>query len=452
MENNYRRKTMEQSFSKYIARNTKWNLFNLHWLNISLCFFVAVISILTFKMGLAKAAFEVSLFRNGNFAAPTQPGKLTARLKGFIVDKNAKGQEAIFILSHDGRTLATKSERERKVSLWDIATNKVKIEFRTSPPLVYRLAFSPDDLWFTASTPKGEVTVWDVRSGTIKTRFSTELKGDWVNVAIDWENWVVVTSNTYKPLIKLWDLRTGQIIRTLEHPPRQNPFSIFDSGREQETKDGATDLSFISHGQKLLSVSSLFSRIYVWDVKTGELEKTLVGGRPLLIREQRSHGNTIYDLALDPTGRYLATPSRDGTAALWDLRTMKWITSIEDFNGPVVCAAFSPDGRTLAATSGDQNRKVKLWDVQNNRLIATLTGFKKNVHLYNENFSPDGRIIAIPSAGSRMPGLKLYDTGTGQALASIDEALQPVAFNPDGRTMMTGGPKGEVLLWDLVRN
>lgn len=327
----------------------------------------------------------------------------------------------------------------------------MKAELRTSPPLISGFEFSPDDRWFTASTPKGEVSVWDVQSGAIKTRFTTESKGNWIELIIDWENWLIATSDQNKPFINLWDLRTGQLIRTLEHPPIQHPFNIFHPERERETKDAVNDLAFTLDGGKLLSTSFLLTRIYVWDVKSGKLEKTLISGRPSLSREGRSHGSTIYDMVVDPTGRRLVTASRDGTAGLWDLRTMEWITSIGDFGGPVLCAAFSPDGRTLAVASGDQNRKVKLWDVEGNRLIATLTGFKKDVHLYNNYFSPDGRIVVAPSIGSRKPGLKLWDARTGQLLAVVDEALQPVAFTPDGKTMLTGGPKGEVLFWDVSR-
>lgn len=376
---------------------------------------------------------------------------LTVKRRDSIVDDHARGQEALFVLSHDGRTLAIEKHKAPKIILWDLIAKEVKAELQTELPFVDVHGFSPDDQWFMASTPGGKVSVWDAQTGELKTHLVTGYKDFRAEVAIDWRNWLLATADKRKPLIKLWDLRTGQIVRTLEHPPRQNPFSIFDPGREMETKDSVTDLAFTLDGRKLLSNSFIFGRIYVWDVKSGEWEKTLIGGRPILLKYRLSHGNTIYNFVLDPTGRYLATSSRDGTAGLWDLRTMEWIASIGDFGGPVICVAFSPDGRTLAVTSADQNQKVKLWDIEGNRLISTLTGFKKDVYILNQSFSPDGRIVVVPSIGTRKPGLKLWDARTGQLLAVVDEALQPVAFTPDGKTMLTGGPKGEVLFWDLIR-
>lgn len=367
------------------------------------------------------------------------PQSLTIKRKSTIIDRSAK-YGVNFAISHDGRTLATTGSYN-KIVLWDIATEQAIAELQTGPPWAAHLLFSPDDRWFMACTPKGEASVWDAKTGELKARLATGYKTLFTQIAIDNSRWLLATSDLDKPLIKLWDLHTGKLIRTFEHPPRQNPYNIFHPERETETKDGATDPTFTLDGRKLLSVSFLFSRIYVWDLESGKLEKTL-----------GSHGSTIYRLVVDPTGRYLATTSRDRTASLWDLKTMELITSIGDFRGRVSSAAFGPDGRTLAVASADQDRKVKLWDVEGNRLIATLTGFKKNVVLFNENFSPDGKIVAVPSIGSYKPGLKLWDTKTGQLLATIDEAMQPVAFTPDGRTMLTGGPKSEVLLWDIVRN
>lgn len=404
---------------------------------------VALVLLASAYSELAVTASGALLPREKSAAACAQSPTLVVRRRDYLMDKNARGQEAIFFLSHNGQTLATKADQAQKVTLWNVATKDPKAELRTGARFVYYCAFSPDDRWFMAATLRGEVSVWNAQTGELKTHITVGYKGSHAHarVAIDWMNWLVAIGNSRKPLIDIWDLRTGQVIRTLEHPPRQNPFSIFHPEREPETKDDVTDLAFTLDGRKLLSVSFLFNRIYVWDLESGKLEKIL-----------GSHRNTIYDLVLDPGGQFLATPSRDGTAGLWDLRAMKWITSIGDFSGRVVCAAFSPDGRTLAATSGDWNQKVKLWDVEDNRLITTLTGFKKNVHLYNENFSPDGRIVVVPSIGSHKPGLKLWDARTGQLLAVVDDAAQPVAFTPDGNTMLTGGPKGEVLLWDVVRN
>lgn len=383
-----------------------------------------------------------TLLNQGEIVANrTRSQALTVKRRDSIVDEHGRNQDVSFFLSHDGRTLAIEKYKVHKIILWDLIVKRVKAELHTELPFVYVHGFSPDDQWFMASTPGGKVIVWNAQTGEPKAHIVTGYKDFRAEVSIDWRNWLLATADDRKPLIKLWDLHTGQIVRTLEHPPYQTPYNIFHPERETEIKDMVTELAFTLDGRKLLSVSFLFNRIYVWDLENGKSEKIL-----------GSHRNTIYSMTLDPTGRYLATSSRDGTAGLWDLRTMERRASIGDFGRPVVCAAFSPDGRTLAATSGDWNQKVKLWDVEGNRLITTLTGFKKDVYLYNENFSPDGRIIAVPSIGSRKPGFKLWDARTGQLLAVADEAVQPVAFTPDGKTMLTGGPKGEVLLWDIIRN
>jgi WD40 repeat protein len=55
----------------------------------------------------------------------------------------------------------------------------------------------------------------------------------------------------------------------------------------------------------------------------------------------------------------LAFGSADVTAKLWDVATGQELATLGGHGHPVWSIGFSPDGRTLAATSGEHT--VRLW-------------------------------------------------------------------------------------------
>ncbi|MBD0839994.1 protein kinase [Streptomyces sp. TRM68416] len=147
---------------------------------------------------------------------------------------------------------------------------------------------------------------------------------------------------------------------------------------------------------------------------------------------------------------------------------------------PTVVAAFSPDGRTVAAASfrratdkkdeedagpeaiGDSGC-IQLWDVATRRL-STLTKGGSDFLPRALAFSPDGRTLAVGSAGS--DSVTLWNMATGRVKATLDRDwgygygdwthTTSLAFSPDGRTLVVcgsnrhlGPDRGYLRLWDL---
>src|SRR5439155_3870478 len=82
----------------------------------------------------------------------------------------------------------------------------------------------------------------------------------------------------------------------------------------------------------------------------------------------RRHQGSIVAVALHPDGDRVASSSRDGTVALWEL-TRDTRRVLRSMSGVVTTLAFSPDGRTLA--SGGSDRSVRLWDPVTGQARAT---------------------------------------------------------------------------------
>ncbi len=113
--------------------------------------------------------------------------------------------------------------------------------------------------------------------------------------------------------------------------------------------------------------------------------------------------------------------------------------------GPVLAAALSPDGETLAWSLDDTT--VQLVQVSDGAVRHTLSGHPDPaLHL---RFSPNGTQLFSASHDALV---RVWDVATGAPLAPIHAGREVVGIgvSPDGATLATIPGDGPVQLWDIV--
>jgi WD40 repeat protein len=368
---------------------------------------------------------------------------------------------------------------------------------------VLSVATSQDGKLIACSDTNGDIHLWQVEDGTtIETRSIGSLKGHtgWIRSVEFSPDCLTLASGSSDHTIKIWDIKTGQCLKTLQgytNRIRVVAFSpqghilvsgsddfiikVWDacSGQCLKTwKRQASLWSIAFHPQgTIFATGSDDGVIILWDAGTGKICQTLRSPTSQIRKiafspdgqilascgEDRSirlwdintgkclkvfsgHTTGVWSIAFSPQGNILASSGHDGTIHLWDISTARMWKTLVGHTNWILSVAFTADGRTCV--SGSLDRAVKLWDTTSGQCIRALCGHSNGV--WAVTFNPkQGNIIASVSDDL---ALRLWDIHTGQALHTLrshSNGVWSVAFSPDSQTLASGSDDRTVHLWDI---
>jgi WD40 repeat protein len=157
----------------------------------------------------------------------------------------------------------------------------------------------------------------------------------------------------------------------------------------------------------------------------------------------------IYQVVYSPDGKWLACAGNAGSdnhaVRVWEAATNKEVARLKGPLGGVALVAFSPDGKTLAATG--LGRPVRLYDTATWQLRAEVPG--KYPETRCVAFSPDGKVLAASTFDG---GVLFWDAASLKPLPAPEgkvQSLGTLAFSPDAK-LLAGGGFGRAVIWDLA--
>jgi WD40 repeat protein len=382
------------------------------------------------------------------------------------------------------------------IYVWDITAGSVLWKRQVGWETVLAdLAFSPDGQKLAVGFGAGNVQLWEAASGEDLFSF----KGSELEFSPDGRLLATMPSGSGgDQFIHIYSLADGQRLGQWE-----GQRAVFSSqGLLAIERDGAVRLvdldkkialfafngksvAFSVDGQSLALLDRGMIRLY--RVADGSLIRTLEDNFEAISNMQFSpDGHTLAvegDVPMCPN--CLAMPQaalwhisdgtrmkleiqeplgltyapHEGHLVVWAIESIQFLSPqnastiavLEEYAPMVDGDAFSPDGQTVAANSGNPHLSARLWRVGNGQLEKLIEdpnnpGYGSAKVL----FSPDGQILWMQGS--------FWHVKDGERLTQLENKLREeapnyipasVAFSLDGKTMAIGYLEGYLQLWDL---
>ena len=365
------------------------------------------------------------------------------------------------VFSADGKTLI--SAGADGIRIWNSNTAEL-INFIEIPAV--SVVFSPDGRTFVSGSSDG-IRVWDV--DTKELLKTIDGYSDKISGVVYSPDGSTIVSGNHNRTIRLWDANTGRIIKTL-------------SGHT----DVVTSVVYSPDGNTIAS-GSYDDTIRLWDAHTYAYRKTVNrhkvsvscldfnpngntivcgGGKEIQIFDVHAgeHLKSLTDytesLTFSPDGNMIASDGGIEGIIIWDAHTGQQLKTLNRQIDTINSMLFILDGYLFITGGWDDGEegavfgRIDLWHVNTGEHLKTIRvdGFNGVMDIA---LRPDGKILVCGDMhylglGSR---IHVWKVDSWELIKTVDghaSSVDSLVFSPDGKTLVSGGADGTILLWDFT--
>lgn len=276
--------------------------------------------------------------------------------------------------SPDNKFLAS-CGNDKTVRIWNRKTGREMMRLEGHEDIVFSVAFSPDGRRVASGSWDKTIKIWDVVAGRELTTLSGHV--DRIYTVDFTPDSKYIVSGSKDRTTRVWDAETGDEVMTLR-------------GHQESVMTVA-----ISPDGKFIASGSADQTVKIWDRVTGIEIATLEG-----------FGGTIRHIAFSPDAKRIASVGglwelgvpTDPIAKIWDVAKRQEIMTLHGHSSNINAVDFSPDGKRIVTSSGDDT--IRIWDAETGHEILALhmIGVSHQWIAPSVAFSPDGRTLAATNS------------------------------------------------------
>jgi WD40 repeat protein len=349
------------------------------------------------------------------------------------------------VLTPNGK-YAVSTSFDRTLKVWDVDQGQLLHTLEGHNGSVESVVLTPNGKRVISASSDRTLKVWDIEQGQLL--HTLEGHQDPIQSVVLTPDGNLAISISWDHTLKVWDVDKGQLLHTLQGDQTEKYHVTFGTG--ERIWSGCI---VVSPDSKRAISTSDSNRLYVWDIKQGQLLQYLEDNSPdpdiksyvWDPREERSipvlekYRDPITAVSITPDGKYAISISESNRLHFWDIAQGQWLEFFERSQRQWLVVP-TPDSKHAISTY--DGKTLEVWSIEQSlwQQLYILEGHQDKV--VSIVLTPDGKRAV--SRSNKI--LNLWDLEQGQLISSFsgDGEYSCFALAPNGNTIIAGDRTGRV--------